>query len=145
MTAGPCSSLKRSQRASARSPRYRCGSATHTIGGLNLFSDTATLIADDDRDLAQALADVATIGILQQRSVHRTSALAEQLQYALNSRVVIEQAKGVLAERDHVAMDVAFATLRKHARDHNLKLGEVAFAVVRRSIDPAAVPPPPKV
>jgi AmiR/NasT family two-component response regulator len=86
---------------------------------------------------------VATIGILQQRSAHRTSVLAEQLQHALNSRVVIEQAKGVIAERDQVSMDVAFATLRKHARDHNLKLGDVAFAVVRRSTTPGAVPPSP--
>jgi GAF domain-containing protein len=114
------------------------------IGGLNIFSDTATLLADDDRDLAQALADVATIGILQQRSAHRTTILAEQLQRALNSRIVIEQAKGVLAERDHVGMDVAFATLRKHARDHNLKLGDVALAVIRPSTDPGAVPPPPR-
>jgi GAF domain-containing protein len=115
-----------------------------TIGGLNMFSDTATLLADEDRDLAQALADVATIGILQQRSAHRTSVLAEQLQHALSSRVVIEQAKGVIAERDQVDMDVAFATLRKHARDHNLKLGEVALAVVRGSLTPGAVPPPPR-
>lgn len=113
-----------------------------TIGGLNMFSDTAMLLADDDRDLAQAFADVATIGILQQRSAHRTSVLAEQLQRALNSRVVIEQAKGVLAERDGVSMDVAFATLRKHARDHNQKLGDVAVAVVRRGNEPGAVTPP---
>ena len=114
-----------------------------TIGGLNMFSDTATVLAGDDRELAQALADVATIGILQQRAAHRTSVLAEQLQHALNSRVVIEQAKGVIAERDQVSMDVAFATLRKHARDHNLKLGDVAFAVVRSSTDRGAIPPPP--
>jgi GAF domain-containing protein len=113
-----------------------------TIGGLNLFSDAESSLADDDRDLAQALADVATIGILQQRSAHRTSVLAEQLQHALNSRVVIEQAKGVLAERDQVSMDVAFARLRQHARDNNLKLGDVAFAVVRGSTEPGAVPPP---
>jgi GAF domain-containing protein len=113
-----------------------------TIGGLNMFSDIATLLADDDRELAQALADVATIGILQQRSTHRTSMLAEQLQHALSSRVVIEQAKGVLAERDQVTMDVAFATLRQHARDHNLKLGDVAVAVVRGSISPDPLPPP---
>jgi len=68
--------------------------------------------------------------------------LAEQLQQALSSRVVIEQAKGVLAERDQVSMDVAFATLRKHARNHNLKLTDVALAVVRGSNDPRAVPPP---
>ena len=114
-----------------------------TIGGLNMFSEAATLLAGEDRDLAQALADVATIGILQQRSAHRTSVLAEQLQHALNSRVVIEQAKGVLAERDQVSMEVAFATLRKHARDHNLKLGDVAVAVVQGSTKPRAVPPPP--
>jgi len=113
-----------------------------TIGGLNMFSDAAAMMSAEDRDLAQALADVATIGILQQRSAHRTSVLAEQLQHALSSRVVIEQAKGVLAERDQVSMDVAFAALRKHARDHNLKLGEVALAVVRGSDDPRAVPPP---
>jgi GAF domain-containing protein len=115
-----------------------------TIGGLNMFSDTATLLRQEDRELAQALADVATIGILQQRSAHRTSLLAEQLQQALNSRVVIEQAKGVIAERDQVTMDVAFARLRKHARDHNLKLGEVARAVIAGgSVDAGSVPPPP--
>jgi len=112
-----------------------------TIGGLNMFSDAASALAGEDRELAQALADVATIGILQQRSAHRTSVLAEQLQHALNSRVVIEQAKGVIAERDQVSMEIAFATLRKHARDHNLKLGDVAAAVVRRSTDPGGVPP----
>jgi transcriptional regulator with GAF, ATPase, and Fis domain len=113
-----------------------------TLGGLNMFSDTATLLASDDRDVAQALADVATIGVLQQRSAHRTTVLAEQLQHALNSRIVIEQAKGVLAERDHVPMEDAFATLRKHARDHNLKLSDVAFNVVRGSSEPGATPPP---
>jgi GAF domain-containing protein len=113
-----------------------------TIGGLNLFSDDESLLAGGDRQLAQALADVATIGILHQRSAHRTSVLAEQLQHALNSRVLIEQAKGVIAERDQVSMEVAFATLRKHARDHNLKLGDVAVAVVRRNPGPGSVPPP---
>ena len=113
-----------------------------TIGGLNLFSDATSLLAGDDRQLAQALADVATIGILQQRSAHRNAVLAEQLQHALNSRVIIEQAKGVIAERDQVGMDVAFATLRKHARDQNLKLGDVAASVVRRSTDLRSVPPP---
>ena len=102
-----------------------------TIGGLNLFHGGATPIEAAERQLAQALADVATIGILQNRTAHRTSMLAEQLQHALNSRVVIEQAKGVLAERHGLTMAQAFDALRKHSRDHNKKLTEHALAIVR--------------
>jgi GAF domain-containing protein len=107
-----------------------------TIGGLNLFRDKTEPVSQDDQRLAQALADVATIGILQRRSTHRSTIIAEQLQHALNSRVVIEQAKGVLAERKQVTMDAAFDSLRHHARSHNLKLTDVALAVVRGDIDP---------
>jgi len=110
-----------------------------TIGGLNMFHARSRVMSDGDRRLAQALADVATIGILQQRSAHRSSILAEQLQHALNSRVLVEQAKGVLSERNGVEMDVAFAALRRHSRDHNLKLADVALAVVRGIIDPGAI------
>jgi len=106
------------------------------IGGLNMFSDRPMLLTDADLRLAQALADAATIGILQQRAVHRTSVLAEQLQMALNSRVSIEQAKGVIAERHNVPMDVAFEALRRHARDNNLKLHDVASGVVSGDITP---------
>jgi GAF domain-containing protein len=109
-----------------------------TIGGLNMFSDTPAPLAESDQRLAQALADVATIGILQQRAAHRTSVLAEQLQQALNSRVLIEQAKGVVAERNNISMDVAFQMLRQQARQHNLKLSEVAAAIVRGEITLAA-------
>jgi GAF domain-containing protein len=112
-----------------------------TIGGLNMFHARREPIPDDDRRLAQALADVATIGVLQRRSTHRSSAMAEQLQHALNSRVAIEQAKGVLAERSGVDMDQAFATLRRHARTHNLKLTDVALAVVRGGLDLSAPAP----
>jgi len=106
-----------------------------TIGGLNLFNERAEPIPAGDQRLAQALADVATIGVLQQRSAHRSTMVAEQLQHALNSRVVIEQAKGVLAERRGVTMEAAFDTLRQHARRGNRKLTDVALAVVRGELD----------
>jgi GAF domain-containing protein len=106
------------------------------IGGLNLFMDVPGAVSTVNRRLAQALADVATIGILQQRSLHRSHVLSEQLQTALSSRIVIEQAKGVLAERSNLTMDAAFAALRRHARDHNLKLTDVATAVVTAGLDP---------
>jgi GAF domain-containing protein len=116
----------------------------HVIGGLNLFDSGTDPVSPDDQRLAQALADVATIGILQRRSAHRSTMVAEQLQHALNSRIVIEQAKGVLAERNSVSMDTAFAALRRYARNHNLKLTDVALNVVRGELDPAtiAVDPP---
>ncbi len=110
-----------------------------TIGGLNLFDNRVDPISTEERRLAQALADVATIGILQRRSSHRSTMVAEQLQYALNSRVLIEQAKGVLAERNGVSMDVAFIALRRHARNHNFKLTDVAEGVVRGDIGPATI------
>jgi AmiR/NasT family two-component response regulator len=96
-------------------------------------------MSPDEQRIAQALADVATIGILQQRSLHRVSLVAEQLQAALNSRIVIEQAKGVLAEHGHVDMDTAFAAIRSYARNSNLKLSVVAQQVVRRALPPERV------
>ena len=108
------------------------------IGGLNLFMANPREIPTADCRLAQALADVATIGILQQRSVHRAHVLSEQLQNALTSRVAIEQAKGVLAERGQVTIDAAFDELRRYSRDHNQKLTEVAHAVINTGLDPTA-------
>jgi GAF domain-containing protein len=105
------------------------------IGGLNLFMDSPHEVPPRDRQLAQALADVATIGILQQRSLHRSHVVSEQLQNALTSRIAIEQAKGVLAERCELTMDAAFDVLRRYARDHNLKLTEVANAVLTAGLD----------
>ena len=109
------------------------------IGGLNLFTTTAPPLSEEDERLAQAFADMATIGLLQQQSRHRATLLAEQLQGALNSRVVIEQAKGVLAEYGQVSMDLAFQALRAFARDHNRKLSDIAEAVVIRSVPLEAV------
>jgi GAF domain-containing protein len=102
-----------------------------SLGGLNLFHREVGGLTAADLRLAQALADLATVGVLHQRN----SMLAEQLQSALNSRIVIEQAKGIIAERHQVDFDTAFARLRKYARDHNLRLSDAALWVVRRQID----------
>ncbi|MGH3801983.1 MAG: GAF and ANTAR domain-containing protein [Pseudonocardiaceae bacterium] len=112
---------------------------TETIGALNLFRDRPGELPAVDLRVGQALADVATIGILQERAVHRGEVLAEQLQAALNSRVIIEQAKGVLAERGDVDMNQAFNRLRQHARTHNSRLSDVARAVVQGTIDPSVL------
>ena len=106
------------------------------IGGLNLFMVEPSEVPPRDRRVAQALADVATIGILQQRSLHRSHVLSEQLQNALTSRIAIEQAKGILAERNNLTMDEAFEALRRYARDHNLKLTDVATSVVTEGLNP---------
>ncbi|HET7800323.1 MAG TPA: GAF and ANTAR domain-containing protein [Humibacillus xanthopallidus] len=109
------------------------------IGGLNLFDTRETHLDDDERAIAQALADVATIGILQQRSRHRASLLAEQLQKALNTRIVIEQAKGVIAECGRMDMETAFETLRAHARNTGQLLSTVAEDLAGGRLDPAEV------
>jgi hypothetical protein len=101
-----------------------------TLGAMNLLNDVPGPLDDDTIALGQALADAATIGILHQRAMARHEIVAEQLQTALNSRIVIEQAKGFLAERLTVSVDAAFGLLRAYARDHNLKLTAVATDVV---------------
>jgi transcriptional regulator with GAF, ATPase, and Fis domain len=105
-----------------------------TIGTLNMFHIRALPIDPSELRLAQALADVATIGILQHRATHRSSQLAEQLQNALNSRIVIEQAKGVIAGHHSITMEAAFAALRRHSQNHNLKLTDVARSVVNGTL-----------
>ncbi len=100
------------------------------IGALNLFRDAVGPMDDADVAVAQALADVATIGILHQRILSRSEQVNQQLQTALNTRLIIEQAKGVLAERGTIDMDQAFNVLRGHARRTNRRLAELARAVV---------------
>lgn len=101
-----------------------------TIGSLNLFGRITNALDEEATLIAQALADIATIGILQQRSIHRTSLLAENLQHALNTRIVVEQAKGVLAERGGLPVEATFELLRSYARSHHLKLSDLAHRVV---------------
>jgi len=105
-----------------------------TIGAMNLFSDTAGELGEHDIRAAQALADVATIGILQERALRASDAVREQLQLALNSRVLIEQAKGMLAYTHDVSMNEAFGLLRNYARRNQLSLAEVAQALVHRTL-----------
>lgn len=100
------------------------------IGTLNLFHHLPGALPDADLALGQALADVATVGILSERAISRGEVLAEQLQSALNSRIVIEQAKGVLAQRGRLDMDAAFDRLRRYARHHTVHISDVARQVV---------------
>ena len=100
------------------------------IGGMNLFHTRPGPLPPADLRLGQALADVATIGILQERAIRDGTVVIEQLQGALDSRIVIEQAKGVLAQSGNLTVDAAFERLRHHARGHNLKLRELAERVV---------------
>ncbi len=100
------------------------------IGALNLFGTTPGAFSAEDLISAQAMADVATIGILQQRALSEARILAEQLQSALNSGVVIEQAKGVLAERAQIDVGEALSFLRHYARSNHLRLRDVAEAFI---------------
>lgn len=104
------------------------------IGTLNLFRDVVGDLNPRDVRAAQALADVATIGVLHERTYRETTVVQQQLQHALDSRVVIEQAKGVLSEVKRISTDDAFAVMRRWARDHNRSLSQVARAVVARDL-----------
>lgn len=111
------------------------------IGTMNLFSEHTGALVAEDIAVAQALADVATIGILQERSIRSAHLLAEQLQHALDSRILIEQAKGVVAATLGTTMTNAFAIMRTYARDRNLPLREVADDVVARRLTLGVAPP----
>jgi GAF domain-containing protein len=110
-----------------------------TIGSLNLLRHQTGSLATDELLAAQALADVATIGLLHHRASEESRLLTEQLQYALNSRVIIEQAKGVLAQHSGLDMHDAFAALRAYSRNHNARLVDIAQAVVERNLPCATI------
>jgi transcriptional regulator with GAF, ATPase, and Fis domain len=120
----------------ARSAGYRSFAALplrlreQTIGALNMFSEHDRLIDPTDLSGAQALADVATIGLLNERTLREARLVAEQLQHALTSRVVLEQAKGFIAVRLDYDVDEAFAVMRDYARSHNLRLSDIARQIV---------------
>ncbi len=115
------------------------------LGALNLFRDERGGLGQADVAIGQALADAATIAVLQFRAMGEATLVAEQLQAALQTRIVIEQAKGVLAERADIGMDEAFSRLRGYARSHHRLLSEVADDVVAGTLsssvfERAAVP-----
>jgi GAF domain-containing protein len=113
------------------------------IGSLGLFGADPGTMEPIDVQLVQALADVATIGLLQERAIHRGEVLTEQLQGALNSRIVIEQAKGVIAQTYGTSVDTAFEMIRTYCRRNHVRLSQVARDIVAQ---PSAIPdlgPPP--
>jgi GAF domain-containing protein len=106
-----------------------------TLGALNLFSVTQAAMPEADVIVARAFADLATLSIVQHRASAGAQLVNEQLSAALTSRVVIEQAKGVVAERARVDLAEAFSRLRAYARDSNLRLTDVAEATVAGTLD----------
>lgn len=114
-----------------------------TIGALNLFRTTTGAMNSDDVAAAQGLADVATIAILQHQSSLNATTLNSQLSYALNSRIIIEQAKGMIRQALNCDMHEAFERLRWHSRNHNVKLTTVATRVVEGLLSPGDLDPAP--
>ncbi|BCY11855.1 GAF and ANTAR domain-containing protein [Actinoplanes sp. L3-i22] len=100
------------------------------IGVMGLFGDTVGDLGGGDVQIVQALADVAAISLLQERTIRRAEVLTEQLQGALNSRIVIEQAKGAIAQTHGIDVDAAFQLIRGYARRTNRRLSDVAYTVV---------------
>ncbi|MHA6624818.1 ANTAR domain-containing protein [Pseudonocardia sichuanensis] len=105
------------------------------IGALNLFHREAREMDAATAAVARAFTDVATIGLLQQRARREKELLVEQLESALSSRVLIEQAKGMLAERLDLDTEAAFALLRRHARSRNRRLTDLAVDVIEGRVE----------
>ncbi len=106
------------------------------LGALNLFSTESRGLTDADMRVAQGMADIATIGVLQERAISSANAISSQLVKALESRIVIEQAKGIVAEHDHLTVDEAFEIIRSYARSRNRLLSEVAREI-RDAVHPS--------
>jgi len=107
----------------------------NVIGALNLFRSASGPLADDDIELARALADLASIAILQAAAATQAQLRDEQLQYALDSRIIIEQAKGMVAEHAHIDIVTAFERIRTCARNTNTKLTDLAAQIVEGQLD----------
>jgi hypothetical protein len=105
-----------------------------TIGAMGMFGKDPGTMTREDSTIGQALADVATVGIMQERIIRESALVNEQLQWALNSRVLIEQAKGVIAYQSRVDMEEAFKRLRDFARANNQSLEETASHVIERTL-----------
>lgn len=112
-----------------------------TLGALNMLRDGTGPLDQADIAAAQALADIATIAIIQHQVVIDAQALNSQLSAALNSRVMIEQAKGKISEAAGTDMDEAFLRLRNHARGHNLRLADLAERIAGGDMDPRSLDP----
>jgi GAF domain-containing protein len=110
-----------------------------TIGALNVFGKDPAPLEEDDVKVIQALADVATIALIQEQAIAAAETLTEQLQGALNSRIVIEQAKGVVARSKGMSVDQAFTLLRSHARGQHMRLTDLAFAIATGATDPSVL------
>lgn len=100
------------------------------IGAMGVFGSRTAYFDEADVQILQSLADVAAIGLLQERAISRAEVLSEQLQGALNSRIIIEQAKGVIAQAHNISIDAAFGLIRAYARRTNRRLNDVALLVV---------------
>lgn len=108
---------------------------TEVIGVMNLLSSTPDSISQKDGDIAQALADIAVLGILHERNFRNPLVVDEQLHLALDTRILVEQAKGVLAQAEGLSMTDAFDALREYASSHGLSLRQSAEGTVQRTID----------
>ena len=108
---------------------------TETIGALNLFRTRPGRLSEVDLKIGQAMADVATVGLIQERAIAASELLATQLQTALHSRIQLEQAKGVLAQRTGLPMDQAFQLMRDYARSRGRRLSDVAAHIIDGLLD----------